>query len=385
MAAPIAAEARHARQDYSALAKLLHWSTAGLVVFMIGLGLYMTRDDIDLTSKFQAYQLHKSIGVTILALTVIRFIARQATGVPALPPHVAGWERAAAHAAHGGLYALLFAMTLTGWAMVSVAAFAIPTTLYGVIPWPHIPGLVDLAPEEKKAAEAVFKQTHEILAWSLAGLIGVHVAAALRHGLILKDGVMSRMLPRFLKGSAALAGAALIGAAMLGEARAYEWDVARDKSRVGFEVSAAGQTVKGSFGNFQAQVRFDPELLANAEVAFAVDIATMKTGAPDVDKTLATAEWFDVKNHPKAVFRAAGAKRVGDGKYEMNGQLTVKGVTQPAVFPFALDVDGSDATAKGQFTVNRIAHGVGPESVAGVPVPKEIVVTVDIAALKLDN
>ncbi len=382
-----AATASGASQSYGSLAKLLHWITAALVFSMIALGLYMTQEGLELGERFQLYQLHKSIGVTVLAITVVRLIVRQINGVPALPAHIHGWERIAAHSAHGALYALLIAMTLTGWAMVSVAAFSVPTMLYGVIPWPHIPFLAALSTEDKKAAEAVFQQTHEIFAYSLAVLIGVHVAAALRHALILKDGVMSRMLPRFLVKSSALVlclGLAAV-VARPGDARAYEWDVSPEASKVGFAVTAAGSTITGAFQKFQAQVKFDPDLLADAEIAVAIDMTSVKTSLPEADQTLASAEWFDVKQFPRATFRAQQAKRVGEGKFEYAGDLTVKGVTKPATLAFSVEIEGSEATAQGELTIVRADHGVGPESMAGVAIPKDVKVAMTIKALKLNN
>ncbi|MDZ4791301.1 MAG: YceI family protein [Hyphomicrobiales bacterium] len=373
--------------DYGSLAKLLHWATAALIFAMVSLGVYMTQDGLDLATKFRLYQLHKSIGVTVLAITAIRLVARQINGVPALPAHVHGWERFAAHTAHGALYALVFSMTLTGWAMVSVAAFSIPTMLYGVIPWPHIPFLAELSAEHKKAAEAVFKQIHEIFAYTLTALIVVHIGAALRHALILKDGVMSRMLPRFLTKTTAVIICAGLAAlvARPGDTQAYEWDVNPKTSRVGFEATAAGSTVKGAFEKFQAQVKFDPDMLADAEIEVAIDMASLKTGLPDADKTLTSAEWFDVKQHPQATFRGKGAKKIAAGKFQYIGDLTIKGVTKPAILAFNVEIEGSEAAAEGELTVTRPDYGVGPESMAGIPVPKDVKVVMSVKALKLNN
>lgn len=368
--------------EYGAFQKLLHWVTAALVLFMIALGLYMTRAEIGLGERFQLYQLHKSIGVTVLLLTLVRFAWRSTFGVPALPEHIAGWERAAAHAVHGGLYALLIAMTLTGWAMVSVAAFSVPTLLYGVIPWPHVPYLTDLPTEDKKAAEAVFKTTHALLSYTLAALATLHIAAALRHAIFLKDGVMSRMLPRLF----ALASAAVFGAfAAASDARAYQWDVSPKNSKVTFELSAGGQTVKGEFANFRTEIRFDPDLLADATFNVIVDVASLKTGVAEVDKTLPSSEWFDAPKFPQAVFRSAGAKKTGEDKFEAAGDLTVKGVTRPATLTFTVEIDGAEAAGSGELVIDRLGHGVGPEAVAGIPVPKEVPVKITVKGLRLDN
>jgi cytochrome b561 len=109
--------------------------------------------------------------------------------LPAMPP----LERAAAEGTHWLLYGLMLVIPLTGWALVSVSPFNLPTVLYGVMPWPHLPVFPDLA--DKAGVEAVVKLIHGKLAWALTALIALHAAAALRHHFILRDAVLRRMLP----------------------------------------------------------------------------------------------------------------------------------------------------------------------------------------------
>jgi cytochrome b561 len=178
---------------YSAVAILLHWASAACVLALIGMGLTMTHAGLAPLRQFQLYQWHKSVGVTVLALTALRVLWRL-THRP--PPHPAGMpvpERRAAGAAHALLYLLLVGLPLTGWAVVSLSPFNIPTVLYGIVPWPHLP-LAGLLPDPT-AAEGLLKRVHALGAWFLAALLAVHVAAALRHHLLLRDDVLRRMLP----------------------------------------------------------------------------------------------------------------------------------------------------------------------------------------------
>ena len=171
---------------------------------MLGLlvaGMTMTRLHPGSALQFSLYQLHKSVGITVLALTLVRIGWRLAHRPPPLPPTMPLWERRAAAAGHLGLYALLLAMPLSGWAAVSASLFNIPTVLYGLLPWPHLPGLATLAPPAKLAAEALLKQIHDAGAWTMLALLALHVGAALRHHFQLRDGVMARMLPRWEKNS----------------------------------------------------------------------------------------------------------------------------------------------------------------------------------------
>ena len=104
------------------------------------------------------------------------------------------WERTLAHFSHAGLYVLLIALPLSGWAVVSASPLNIPTVLYGIVPLPHLPVLADLA--DKKAAEDVLKSVHAFAGWMLVVLLAGHIGAALRHHFRLHDDVLVRMLPR---------------------------------------------------------------------------------------------------------------------------------------------------------------------------------------------
>lgn len=182
-----------AARRYSAVAILLHWASALGVLALIGMGLTMTHAGLAPMRLFPLYQWHKSVGITVLVLTGLR-LAWRLTHRP--PPHPAGMparERRAAGAAHAILYGLLVGLPLTGWAVVSLSPFNIPTVLYGLVPWPHLP-LARLL-TDPAGVEGAFKLLHAYGAWFLMALLVLHVAAALRHHLILRDGVLWRMLP----------------------------------------------------------------------------------------------------------------------------------------------------------------------------------------------
>lgn len=178
---------------YSAVAILLHWASALAALVLIGLGLTMTHAALAPLRQFQLYQWHKSVGVTVLALTVLRLLWRLTHRPPPHPVGMPARERRAAAAAHHLLYLLLVGLPLTGWAVVSLSPFNIPTVLYGLVPWPHLP-LAAHVPDPA-AAEGLLKQVHALGAWFLAALLAVHVAAALRHHFLLRDDVLRRMLP----------------------------------------------------------------------------------------------------------------------------------------------------------------------------------------------
>jgi cytochrome b561 len=144
-------------------------------------------------AKFRLYQLHKSIGITVLFAAVLRVLWRMTHRPPPLPETMPVLERKAAEGAHLAFYAFLLLLPLTGWALVSASPYNIPTVLYGTVPWPHLPVLRTL--EDKAPVEHVLKIVHGKGAWLLIALVLVHAGAALRHHFILRDGILRRMLP----------------------------------------------------------------------------------------------------------------------------------------------------------------------------------------------
>ncbi len=124
---------------YSTGAVVLHWSIAALMLFQLTLGLTMGEGRTPFS--FARFQLHKSVGITILVLTLLRLVWRLAYKPPA--PSVGGWEGRLAGLVHAAFYLLLLALPLTGWAIVSASPTRIPTLLYGLVHWPDLPGLAD--------------------------------------------------------------------------------------------------------------------------------------------------------------------------------------------------------------------------------------------------
>lgn len=184
---------RNSETRFGLIAVFLHWLIALLFIAMIAIGLAMTSLALTDPLTFPLYQLHKSIGVTVFGLVGLRLFWRASGTVPTLPEDLTGFERLAARLAHWGLYAILIAMPLTGWVIVSASPLGIPTILYGLVKLPHI-GFIAARPD-KAAIEDVASTVHEVLAWCGIALVVLHAGAALRHHFWLKDDVMRRMLP----------------------------------------------------------------------------------------------------------------------------------------------------------------------------------------------
>ena len=180
---------------YGAVAMTLHWVIAAMILFMAGLGFFMTRLEETDERTFPLFQLHKSIGLTILMLSLLRLGWRLANPIPALPSGMSAWERFAARGVHVLFYVLMVAIPLMGWATVSAAPLAVPTVWFGLFEWPHMPFLADLPRAEKRMIEEPLAVTHSLLAVAMLGLVALHAAAALKHQFRDTDDVLKRMLP----------------------------------------------------------------------------------------------------------------------------------------------------------------------------------------------
>lgn len=142
--------------------------------------------------KFDLYQLHKSFGLSILALALFRLGWRLTHRAPALPTAMPGWQKLAARGLHWVFYALMILTPLAGWAIVSVSPTDIPTKWFGIFTVPHLPFF---GGETSRALEDMMEERHEILAFAILYLLALHVAAALKHQFFDKDGVMSSIIP----------------------------------------------------------------------------------------------------------------------------------------------------------------------------------------------
>ncbi|MFY3385263.1 cytochrome b [Paracidovorax sp. MALMAid1276] len=172
---------------YTRTAMAMHWVLGLALIGLFGVGLYMTGLPFS-PQRLKLYNWHKWAGVTLLALSALRLLWRLTHRPPALPAAMAqampGWQKLAHHGTHGLLYVLFFAVPLIGWAYSSAAGF--PIVFLGV--WP----LPDFVPVSKELAEAI-KPWHQYTAFAMAGLVVLHVAAALKHQLIDRDGLLQRM------------------------------------------------------------------------------------------------------------------------------------------------------------------------------------------------
>lgn len=419
-----------AQQRYTAVAIGLHWAIALLIIGLIAVGWIM---DYLIpggpgSPKTAIIQLHKSFGITVLLLTIVRIIWRLMNppppepAMPALQRHVAG-------AVHVFLYFLMLLMPLTGWIMASAEIGQHETRFFGTFEM-YIPGIPGLADATRESIAAKSESIHHALPWVIIALLVLHVAGAIKHQFIDKDGLMARIAPGVFGRTAgppdnghgaiwafgaAIAVFAAIAATSMATAappagpaapviaeeqqqapasKAPTWIVDTGKSSVAFKFGYMGKDYQGKFPDWTAKIQLDTDAPANADtpvdgyVRVAIPLGKVSTGESYFDENVVQGDWFDVTKSPEAVFEVTGGVyKMSDTSYEATGVLTVKGADHPVRLPFTLAVAGTTATMHGEITLSRLTLGVGASTASKASgeaewVGDDVKVVIDVVATR---
>jgi cytochrome b561 len=186
-----------AGRRYSTVAMALHWIIAAMLIANVGLG-WVGGDMEGGEQKIALLQWHKTIGISILLLSLARLAWRLTHRPPALNPHLKAWEKVLAHIVHWGFYVVMIGLPLTGWAMTSASPVIkiYPISFWGLFDWPAISFITDLPREQAKTIGQAFGAGHDVLAKALVYvLFPLHVLGALKHQFIDRDGEMGRIIP----------------------------------------------------------------------------------------------------------------------------------------------------------------------------------------------
>jgi len=183
---------RNSEESYGIIAQALHWVVALLVFVQFGQGLYAASLPLSI-ARLQWLSRHKSLGLAVLGVVLLRVVWRRLNPPPPLPDTMPRWERRAASVTHRLIYALLILAPLAGWLHASAAGLSV--NWFGLFQVP------DLVPKNAEWSE-IFKAIHRTCVAALALLVAGHIGAAMRHAFLLGDGVMNRMLPWWRKAPA---------------------------------------------------------------------------------------------------------------------------------------------------------------------------------------
>jgi cytochrome b561 len=316
---------------YGKVAQSLHWLVFLLMIASFGLGLTMVGMEVS-PQRIRMVGWHKTVGVTILVLAFLRLAWRFVSPPPALPATMPAWERAAAHASHWLLYALMLAVPVSGWLMSSALGFS--TVYLGIAKLP------DLLTRDRELGETL-KLVHFWLNKGLLAMIVLHAAAALKHHFWDKDDVLRRMSPF------------VFVLVLPWNAFAQQVDLKRSKITFVYKLEQK-VLVEGAFPKWRAQVALDEKNLAKASVRMEIDLLATDTGNADSDKEVQRPRWFDTAKYAQATYVSDSVRKAASG-YEAVGRVTLKGKTRDLTVPFTYN----GQIAQGKFVIKRLEFGVG--------------------------
>lgn len=393
---------------YGWVARLFHWSIAFLILAAIGLGLYAgglpsgTQDQLQ--AIFAAFSVHKTVGVAVLILALARILwtLTQTKPKPLHPQR--RLETFLAEVVHWAMWIGMVIMPLTGWLLHSAAPGGFSRIL-----WP-LGQRLPLVPESADLAER-FAAFHETGWWVLVAPIVLHVAGAIKHAVIDRDGTLNRMagpasrapeppasqsriLPHVLAALAAVAiwaATAFVAAPEAEEAAAEQpaatqpaaaaqasgWAV--QQGTLGIEVIQGGNPIQGQFATWTAQIDYDPDS-QSGKVNVGIDIASLSLGS--VSSSATGPDFLNAPAHPQATFQAEILPPADGAQHIAKGKLTIAGKTVDAELPFDLVLEGDNATASGMMKVDRRDFGVGAGYADESTVGFTVAIKFDLTATK---
>ena len=368
--------ARNTPFAYGAVARTLHWLTALLIFAAFPLGMIAENLPMDtseaLARKIQIFSVHKTVGMAVFTVAVLRILWALVSEKPA-PIHP---ERRAetflAEVIHWALYLSLIVVPLSGW--VKHAA------LDGFAPilWPFSQNLPFVPKSDTVAAMA--GAAHFIFTKVLLASVLLHIAGALKHALIDRDGTLSRMVTGREAGQPGAHGSMAplaVALALFVAGGIGAWQIAGKAAEspapveaaapaaaggnwaviegtLAFSVQQMGAKVDGSLPVWTASIDFDP-VTGTGKVTVDIDTAQLTLGS--VTDQAKGPEFFDTAAHPKAQFTANITPE--DGGYTAKGTLSLRGASVPVTLPFTLTLDGGTATMAGKATLDRRDFAMG--------------------------
>lgn len=383
------------QKRYSSVAIVLHWMIALLIIAQLASGFLMIRILEPGQTVFTIYQMHKSIGIMVLALTLARIFWRLIVPPPPLSQDLKAWEKGLAHFAHAGFYFIMLAIPMTGWLMVSSSETGVPTYFFLLqsLPFYHLP---------VEGIEGVMKRAHLALSILAILLIFMHVGGALKHQFIDKKPSLERMSlaqadkarsPRAGLGIAVLLVLALpVGGVALGIAQnsdeslaahqtrhadgsaprqvmdaaasqeAVEWLISYEESDLSFSMTYAGRETTGQFIEWQADVTFSPDAPEEGRIEVLIDVTSVTISDNYLNQQASGADGFNFPQYPNASFVSDNIERVAEGEYIARGTLTLRGVALEVDLPFTFVEEDGFAFAEGLITLNRLDFGIGAGS-----------------------
>ena len=364
---------------YSDTARWLHWIVAGAIVLQYVLAELgsLASEEGEPLRQLALLANHKSVGITILILAVVRLAWRAGHPAPDLPDEMPLWQRRASSATHGALYACLIALPISGWLMSSASAYSVS--------WFNLVNLPDLVgPNEDLKSQLI--DLHELLAEMLFVIAMLHIAAAFKHALWDRDGVLSRMSSGTSLGAGALvlivggvwlvpgpserasavepttrdeAGALPAAPSQQSDTALAAWVIDYDASTIEFTGVQAGAEFTGRWTDWVADIHFDPAHLAHSRARVVIQTGAVSSNDAERDNTIVGPDFFDAAAFPTATFEAEAFTALDGGGFSTTGVLQIKSLRLPVDFEFVITETNDSIKLTGSARIDRLAYEVG--------------------------
>jgi len=365
---------------FSNTAKVLHWAVAALIVSQYVLAKLAENAKYNdrILEQLALLANHKSVGITILGLALVRLLYRLKTPAPVHPSTMPSWQRTVSTVSHCLLYGFLFAMPISGWLMSSAKAYSVS--------WFNLIALPDFVAPNENLAEQLHA-VHHYLAEALFVVAVIHILAAVKHHYIDKDDVLIRMSSRITYALFVLIIIIIIGvfgrvfnttsapvstenqpAINATDSNASEltiaqsdlpiWNIDYDQSYIRFSGDQAGAPFEGEWRRWSAEIQFDKNQLDKARFNVSIDPSSGFSNDQERDDTIRSSDFFHVESFPNAYYRAALFSAI-DGSYQSKGELSMKGISADTILNFDISNSGNSIILEGSATLDRLVWNIG--------------------------
>jgi len=366
--------------QFSNTAKVLHWAVAALIVSQYVLAKLAENAKYNdrILEQLALLANHKSVGITILGLALVRLLYRLKTPAPVHPSTMPSWQRTVSTVSHCLLYGFLFAMPISGWLMSSAKAYSVS--------WFNLIALPDFVAPNENLAEQLHA-VHHYLAEALFVVAVIHILAAVKHHYIDKDDVLIRMSSRITYALFVLIIIIIIGvfgrvfnttsapvstenqpAINATDSNASEltiaqsdlpiWNIDYDQSYIRFSGDQAGAPFEGEWQRWSAEIQFDKNQLDKARFNVSIDPSSGFSNDQERDDTIRSSDFFHVESFPNAYYRAALFSAI-DGSYQSKGELSMKGISADTILNFDISNSGNSIILEGSATLDRLVWNIG--------------------------
>lgn len=343
---------------YTNAAIILHWIIALAIFCLLASGIIIDQEWLQQDAQFILFQWHKSLGVLALIAIVIRLLWRLTHRPPTIS-ELSKREQQAAHMGHWLLYAALLSMPISGWLLVSASVTGIPTLVFNLFQWPHLP----VTPSEDLSNLA--HGWHYYSAWILALLAFGHIGMVIKHRLHQVN-LLSRMpfaSTAVISLAVTAATLALLAWQSLSSSSTPLVQTDTSQGEIRFTGNYSGKPFNGVFNEWQLSTDLDPASGRMTNFSLTVVTGSANTGNGYYDSTLKESDWFAIEQYPEARYQSTALEKLSDTQLQLTGDLTIKDHTQPLTL--ILDVVDPSTIAT-SFTLSRFDYklGVGADPTA---------------------